>query len=348
MEDHARSASWDTLLKSVETEPLEVASLKGASGLNHPILRAGIDEARRRLVVISGESDARSAALAQADIQAEMRGARVVLARAAPINLGVVAEQFARIVGGNVLTREHVAALAEAQKSGDEVSQKAFNEFAELIKPAIAGYEIATVDWLGFFKEVVHQLSLLAIVYDSDEFTGFDVSGLVALDPVEVDRRVGVCSIPLYDFDREDTELFRGSTDIEAARDVLRRRGILQYFFPPPDHLALGLIEAAPRSHVRDPLRIVGAAPDAGHPLGPNELVPQDVLFSDLLSVMKEQGLVVEAEACQELSEHGRTTRISVKGQPREGIISKLVNRFSVSVDLNLKDLKNIFGPGSG
>jgi hypothetical protein len=52
---------WHSFLRAVETEPKDVKSLSGASGLSHPLVTLGIDEKRRRVVLVSGESDPRAA-----------------------------------------------------------------------------------------------------------------------------------------------------------------------------------------------------------------------------------------------------------------------------------------------
>jgi hypothetical protein len=52
----------------METEPRDIRSVRGASGFVHPILAAGVDEGRKRTLIVSGDPDARTAALAQADI----------------------------------------------------------------------------------------------------------------------------------------------------------------------------------------------------------------------------------------------------------------------------------------
>ena len=58
---------WNSFLRAVGTEPLPPRdTLQGASGLNHPVIALGSDENLHRLVIVSGDPDARTAALAQA------------------------------------------------------------------------------------------------------------------------------------------------------------------------------------------------------------------------------------------------------------------------------------------
>ena len=63
---------WPGFLRGVGTEPRQVTSIRGASGVSHALLAVGVDDDGQRLVLVSADTDARSAALAQADIQAAL------------------------------------------------------------------------------------------------------------------------------------------------------------------------------------------------------------------------------------------------------------------------------------
>src|SRR5205085_6318312 len=60
----------------------------------------------------------------------------------------------------------------------------------------------------------------------------------------EQDRQAGICSVTLDRFAHDEIALIQNGTDLETITEVLRRHHLFQYFFPAPDHLALGLIES--------------------------------------------------------------------------------------------------------
>jgi len=76
-----KRAFWDKFLTAVGTEPRSVPSIIGVSGLDHSVLALGVDDARRRLITISGYHDARASAMMQMYIQGTMPGVHVVVAR---------------------------------------------------------------------------------------------------------------------------------------------------------------------------------------------------------------------------------------------------------------------------
>ena len=94
-----KSEFWRSVLKAVEVEPRSAMSIQGASGFSHPVVAVGINEPRRRVILISGESDARSAALAYGDIQAAMPSLKVMIARPVAVNLGETARILSEVLG---------------------------------------------------------------------------------------------------------------------------------------------------------------------------------------------------------------------------------------------------------
>lgn len=212
----------------------------------------------------------------------------------------------------------------------------------------LKGLPFISLNFVAFFKEIIQQLSLLEIenveeVKEAQEPVAdsktIRLTRLMALDPVEVDRRVGVCSIPLYDFLEDEFEIFK-ERDIEQVQDILKRHGIFQYFFPSPDHLALGLIEnnKAPARMILDNLVCV---PEMGHPFGQPELGSLNVKVGEIISALKEQKLVVDGDIGLELTMPGTTLRANVRYKPREGLFAKIANIISIklNIDWSLKDL---------
>ncbi len=121
---------------------------------------------------------------------------------------------------------------------------------------------------------------------------------------------------------------------IALARELLGEHDVLQYFFPAPDQLALGIIERASASPT-DIVDQIALAPSLGHPLGEMELVARGTSLPEIMDALKERGFVVDGEIAQELTAEGESRRASVRFTPKEGVISKLINRVSITIDIS-------------
>lgn len=341
---------WRTLLRAVEVEPRSAVSIRGASGFSHPVVSVGVDEARKRVVIISGESDARSAALAHGDIQAAMPSLRVMMTRPVAVNLGEAARILSEVLGRVSFGQKELEWLGDSQDKKEQIEQFA-KQITERIKGStIAALSIASLNLLAVWKEIIQQLSLIEIetvtpqgdvtqeAMPQTKIPTVHITKLIALDPAEEDRRLGVCSVPMYGFEPVDVDIFHSGGDVEAARDVLRRHGILQYFFPSADQLALGFADRLSSK----PTEIVdshGRTPEAGHPFGELEIVEPSVRLNEMVIALQERGLLVEGEAGVEITEKGKSMRAQVRFKPREGLFTRLANVLSVKIDLSLKDL---------
>lgn len=234
---------WENFLRAAEVQPQQVRIIQGISGIEHAVLAAGVDPPRRRLIVVSAEPDARTAALMQADLQSAFRGVQVMLAR------GLVG------VGGT--------------------------------------------------------------------------------DASEQDRRMGLCAVPFDDFTPDEFELFNAREDVEEVKAVLRRHDVLQYFFPPPDQLALGLIERGQINSIPQLIDLLVKTPDLGHPFASTEIMPPRQSFMEIIEELQARQLVLRGAGGFEITEEGRALRSRVSDKPREGLISKILNR--LSANLNFK-----------
>ena len=115
---------WDTFLRAMETVPRDIPNVRGASGFVHPILAVGIDESRKRTLIVSGDPDARTAALAQADIQAVAPSTKIVMARPVAINLQSVALSVISQIGTARLPLSRLQALnSEDSKEKSNVQE---------------------------------------------------------------------------------------------------------------------------------------------------------------------------------------------------------------------------------
>ena len=293
--------------------------------------------------------------MAQSDIQALFPDYRVVLARPIAVNLGKLADAVAEQLGNpsfQLKDFEKIGVPPNVHGKKKARLEKAIQEKMGVVLEGGIGETFkvlayASVNPTAAWQEVISQLSHL-------QFEGVDASGiaesattttptvqfggLLAFDPAEIDRRVGVCSIPLYSFSEEEAEKVYAGANVEEIRAILQRHDIFQYFFPSADQVALGLVE---REALKRDLLIarVAKSPAIGHPLGQLELVSADTKLDALIDALEEKGLCVEGEQSVELTDAGRSVRTTIKWKPREGFIAKLSRIVSMKVDLNLRDL---------
>ncbi len=79
--------------------------------------------------------------------------------------------------------------------------------------------------------------------------------------------------------------------------------------------------------------------PEGGHPFGESEILASDVGITNIITALQKRGLLVESEAGIEVTPKGKSVRATIRFKPHEGLLSKLLNVFSLKVDMNLKDL---------
>jgi hypothetical protein len=324
---------WESIIRAAEAEPRRASSIRGASGISHPVIAVGVDEGRRRLLIISGEHDARSAAMSHTDIQATLSSFQVVVARPVAVNLSVLAKKLAVLIGRFTLTAQDLQNLQKLPPDDQEWIRSLVEPVIEQIaKP----FEVASLNVLPQLMQVLQQLALIQPAIPEPGTWTLDFEKLAQLDPTEPDSRFGVCPLPLYNFSSEEAEVLHSGTDLEAIRELLKRHHVFQYFFPPPDQLALGLIDRSPaaRTQILDEIR---TAPDLGHPFGPLEIISPDVPILHLIDALQDRGLVVEGDMTTEVTPEGKAIRNTVRWKPREGLLSKLINR--LRINLSFKDL---------
>lgn len=248
---------WKNIIRAVEANPIEVNSIQGASGLTHSIITAGVDSARRRLIIISPEQHAPTTALIQADLQSTFKGTQVVMARLA-------------------------MPVSSEQPSLTFPSSEEKKEIADL---------------------------------------------------TESDLQLGICAIRIDEFTCAELDSLQSCDDLRATRDILRNHHLLQYFFPAPDHLALGLIERLAFRAIPQVVDQLVRVPDLGHPFGPTELMPSQYSFTEMIQELQKRNLVVAAEEGLKITEEGNSIRAAVRDKPREGIVFKILNRLSAAVN---------------
>ena len=332
---------WDNFLKAVETDPRQAATIRGASRIEHPIVAAGIDEGRRRLIIVSPDIEARHAAMMQADIQSAFKSLKVLVTRpliADPRKAaGLVfnetrLEEFAKGLGSEILLSAEIFGLI-SKFSENPIYSLLENEdgawFAmQCHKLQTQLYPIADI-YLHAKKEKEPE-ARKALLRNA----GSLLEVVRTLDPLDEDRKVGLCGIPFYDFSSKDLEPFHSQNDLREIQEVLRHHEVLQYFFPSPDQLALGLIDRESNLDAPQILDHVLSAPALGHPFGVSEIISSPFSITDIVDELKERNLVVEGEIGLEITDNGQYVRSTVRFKPREGIVSKILNRFSINLDL--------------
>jgi hypothetical protein len=346
---------WNSFIRAVEAEPRYAESLRGYSGLAHPVVALGVDETRRRIVVVSGESDARYAAMAQSDIQAAMPSVKVVAARPIAVNLAEAAQALSTLMGKETINISEFQTLTE---KSDDVQSQMIN-YLEEFGPKILSLNSASLNLMAVFQEIIQQLALLNIKQDDIDVIepeneeneiqplsslALGLNSLSTFNPVEADRKLGVCPIPLYNLSEEEVEVFHSGKDVGHLREILKAHDILQYFFPSADHLALGLAEQSSLS-TDNLVKQLLYAPEFGHPFGKSEIVSTEVNLDNLnhslasiIDSLQERKFLIEGEAGLEITPDGDSIRATVRYKPRESFLSKLSNVISVKIDVNLKD----------
>lgn len=321
-----RAAFWNSIIRAVEADPRDVDSIRGASGIQHPVLAAGVDEARQRLIIISRDHEARSAAMMQADIQSAFSSIHVIVAKPILMNL----QGIARSVIKESISDESDDNLKDKflMQLGKQLFQSEISEIDVLELSGMHQYMQAIFD----INQVFEMASDKPIKSDADK-----LAELISKEPDKQEKVLGLCPIPIYDFSKEDFEILLSGRDIEAARVILNRLSILQYFFPPPDNLALGIIDRAPIDNSRQLINQLKQVPELGHPFGDYEIVQSKTSINDMIDKLRERKLLVEGEIGFELTPEGESIRSTIRFKPREGLLSKIINRFSLNIDL--KDL---------
>ena len=333
---------WKGFFESINCEYKDVTEIKGASGINHKIIGLGVDENLKRVIISQNEQDARILAMAQADIQARMKGYNVLMIRPLPINLSKAFFQFSMLFGKSSINSNDLK--PKLDENGKKVLNGDFqNKFEHIIKEVSPQFDIigrTNLNMVPIFKELVQQLSNLKFVQElggeNDDFN-IDFQELVTFNPIVYDTNVGVCPIPLYDFSMEETELFITNKNPEENLKILEKHNIKQFFYPPIDSLALGLIENEKNTEP-ELVKKLKEVPNIGHPFGNNEIIDVNKV-NEIVDALKDKNLIVEGEFDLGITENGKEKRMKIKFTPRESIFKRISYVFQAKIDLNLKDL---------
>lgn len=324
-----KSIFWDSIIRAAEAEPREVDSIRGSSGIQHPVITAGVDEKRQRLIIITKDHDARSAAMMQADIQSAYSSIHVIVARPILWSLAAAARS--------------VSNEPDLDEADEDVHSKISRRIAKQVfrKELHEDFFLKGGGLHQFYEWTIKSFEIIEEVSKQTEES--ILSKLTNVEPDEDDRRFGLCPVPLYKFTPEEFALLARGRDIGAIKDVLHKIDILQYFFPPPDQLALGIIDRVSIKKSPQLVDQLQQAPTLGHPFSRTEITQSRDSLADIIDELQERKLFVEGEIGFELTPEGESMRRTLRFKPREGLLSKLINRFSFNIDL-----KDLFRGGGG
>jgi hypothetical protein len=326
---------WGNFLRAVETEPRPVPHIVGASGIEHSLLALGVDDVRKRLVLISGDHDARASAMMQTDVQSTMPGTHVVVARPIAIGLPTIAQRIIEITGTSKIS------MSIFQNASTQEEMQAYlGTLLNRVLPSEVIFKLfnmVPLDILSQILFVIRQLTYIDVqmaVTDTggQQLQHLDLTSLATRDLMKPDRDAGVCPLPLYMFTDEDWGAFQSRSRDDLA-EHLKALGVYQYFFPAPDHAVLGLIDRT--SLVKtDVAPAVQRFVEMGHPIGEPELVRPAPTMLQMIDDLQDKGLVIEGKVNFTLTDEGSKIRGSVAFKPRESAISKLVNQLRLSINI--------------
>src|SRR4051794_29013991 len=85
---------WHSFSRALDAELREAQFIPGASGLEHPVQAISVDDKGKRVIVFSSETNARTAALIQGDIQQTMPDVSILVARPVIADLSVLVRRI--------------------------------------------------------------------------------------------------------------------------------------------------------------------------------------------------------------------------------------------------------------
>lgn len=238
---------------------------------------------------------------------------------------------LARITGRVTIGTADIAQLP--QGNNQQVQAASFEPLGELIAPWVNNAR--SLRDFNLWQGVQQLLEQLAAVKWGDDRgrPSLDLTQLFGKDPGIGDQIYGTCAFPVHSLSPGDLETIDLGSDRDEIRAILRRHDVLQYFYPPADHLALGLVDRGVSSS-DDVTAGLADAPQAGLELAIPELVPADTSLAEIIDVLADAKLVSEGELELTTTPDGQSVRATVRFKPREGAVSKIANRLNVSIDL--------------
>ncbi|EBA10830.1 hypothetical protein [Roseobacter sp. CCS2] len=339
---------WEAFCTALGAEYREATEIVGASGLVHPIQALGIDETKNRLIVVSGDYNPRIAAMLRVDIQQTLPNMRVLVARPMALDLAHTARKAFFLPNGSLDAAKlvSVASLNSSPGTEEAMKEQLVGVFGEPASKMWRNAQRSTLPTSNHMFNLIEQFQAL----DWDNmFSGDETSDLSQLfinvltqfsmtDTLAADREHGICPVPTYELSESDWDLFGTTKNIEEVQSRLKDLQIYQYFFPPADSLALGLIDRGTTNQTA-----IGTGFDLtaaqGHEVSKNSILEETLGINEMMEALKSKGYIMEGEFTMELTEEGKTVRKTVNIRPSEGLIARISKIVSLKMDLNLKDI---------
>lgn len=329
---------WKAFAAAVGADLREDTTIRGISGLEHKVQAIAVDDKTRRVVIVAAEADPRMAALVQVDVQASMPEAKVLIARPIAIDISLMARKMLEPFNVGEIDFDKARQFLDQLKDKNQDTTNALigpltESGATNIQNIFENVQLPAVDQI---VSVISQASILPwqdileMFNESAKSGTLDLRAFLSRDTITADLQAGICPIPLYNFSESDFDLFLDGRRIDECRERIKSLGIYQYFFPPPDQLALALVDEGigQRDAILDDAKM---APEMGHPFGDAEVVESAVEMKDLVDSLRDKKLIVEGEFGFEITPAGKSVRGLVKFSPREGLVTKLLNRITIN-----------------
>lgn len=346
---------WEALIEGIGFRPLKEMHLSGKSGHIHSFNAIGVDDHKKRLLLLSSEIEPKITALVAQDIALQYPEYHVLTARPVPFDIQQFASTVSALFGSSEFDLDSFTATIQNVSSlmSDKLKDKSPNrsalEFVNMSEetlglvglapafmPTLRASAMSGIPIGQQIVSLVRQLSAVEMmkVLDSSDTdnTKVNLRPLIDHDSQFYDRELGICPIPLYEFSKTDWSLIEENSEKEEITQRLVEIGIRQYFYPPVDHVALGLIDRSVgrRNAISEK---TSSLEELGHPLAAPEIVDANVKMSEMIDALKERDLVVEGEFGYEVTAEGKTVRSTVKYRPREGIFARIVDRTGINID---------------
>lgn len=237
---------WNNFIRALDAEPRDHKVIRGASGVDHKLLGIGVNDKKKRLVLISDTPTAEHAAMMQIDVQASAKDLNVVVARPAAFDLRVPIKTLISMSGSSVIDKHALERFGKITSDGgsDGIQNAFFDVFGQFSEIAIQAFKFTPLSAYSQMLQFLNQLSLIdfSSFNDSDN-PQVDLQSFTKIDITERDRELGICPVPLFEFNESQMEVLLSGSRIDDAIQILEGMDIYQYFFPHPDDVGLGLVD---------------------------------------------------------------------------------------------------------
>ena len=320
---------WNNFVKAFDVEPRDHRVIKGASGVEHKLLGLGVNDKDKRLVLVSDTPTAEYASMMQVDVQSGT-DLNVIVARPVAFDLAGPIGMLSTLLGSVTIDSTSLQKLSvfDGEPDQEQIQNILFKLFGQFAEQAFLAFKFTPLSVYSQFLQFSNQLSMLDFASVEKEKQDFeiDLGALVDRDVTETDRNLGVCPVPLFEFDERQMEIMLSGSKFEDMIQILRDIDVYQYFFPNPENVGLGLVDHGVSSSEGLEKALI-EAPKIGHPYAGTECcspVDADQIINDLLA----SNQIAEYESFS-ITPEGEQKRIKLSIRPHEGFVIKLLKAVS-------------------